>query len=92
MITLLQLGSELGNEFFPADSTTFSAAPVTGVHISELEDPTTYLEGGELLLTTGMPFGHSATASLAYMQRLKDKDVKALAWVSARGWTRFRST
>lgn len=78
MITLLQLGSELGNEFFPADSTTFSAAPVTGVHISELEDPTTYLEGGELLLTTGMPFGHSATASLAYMQRLKDKDVKAL--------------
>lgn len=78
MITLLQLGSELGNDFFPADSTTFSAAPVTGVHISELEDPTTYLEGGELLLTTGMPFGHSATASLAYMQRLKDKDVKAL--------------
>ena len=78
MITLLQLGAELGDEFFPADSPTFSAAPVTGVHISELEDPTTYLEGGELLLTTGMPFGHSATASLAYMQRLKDKDVKAL--------------
>lgn len=78
MITLLQLGAELGDEFFPADSPTFSASPVTGVHISELEDPTTYLEGGELLLTTGMPFGHSATASLAYMQRLRDKEVRAL--------------
>src|SRR3954452_353962 len=30
------------------------AAPVRWVHISELEDPTPFLSGGELLLTTGM--------------------------------------
>ena len=29
-------------------------APVRWVHISELEDPTPFLSGGELLLTTGM--------------------------------------
>src|SRR5437588_6104900 len=28
--------------------------PVRWVHISELEDPTPWLSGGELLLTTGM--------------------------------------
>ncbi|MCW2958905.1 MAG: hypothetical protein JWP18_1708, partial [Solirubrobacterales bacterium] len=31
-------------------------APVRWVHISELEDPTPWLSGGELLLTTGLPF------------------------------------
>ena len=29
--------------------------PVRWVHISELEDPTPWLRGGELLLTTGPP-------------------------------------
>ncbi|MGZ4482533.1 MAG: PucR family transcriptional regulator ligand-binding domain-containing protein, partial [Gaiellales bacterium] len=29
-------------------------APVRWVHISELRDPTTWLSGGEVLLTTGM--------------------------------------
>ena len=33
------------------------AAPVRWVHISELPDPTPWLSGGELLLTTGMMLG-----------------------------------
>ncbi|MEG2576576.1 MAG: PucR family transcriptional regulator ligand-binding domain-containing protein, partial [Glutamicibacter sp.] len=78
MITLLQLGAELGTEFFPASTGTFRAQPVSGVHVSELEDPTTYLDGGELLLTTGMPFAASEEASRAYMRRLQDKKVCAL--------------
>ena len=28
--------------------------PVTWVHVSELRDPTPFLSGGELLLTTGL--------------------------------------
>ena len=38
----------------PAAGFTASEAQVTAVHISELPDPTGYLSGGELLLTTGM--------------------------------------
>ena len=34
-----------------------STAPVRWVHISELADPTPWLSGGELLLTTGMQLG-----------------------------------
>ena len=30
--------------------------PVTWVHVSELRDPTPFLSGGELLLTTGLAF------------------------------------
>ncbi|RWZ82136.1 PucR family transcriptional regulator [Glutamicibacter sp. HZAU] len=88
MITLLQLGTELGAEFLPATAGTFRALPVSGVHVSELEDPTAYLDGGELLLTTGMPFAASAEASRAYMRRLQAKQVFALGlglgpWLNA---------
>ena len=78
MISLLQLGAELGPELVPGPGTDFSAKPVTGVHVSELEDPTPYLEGGELLLTTGMPFAKSAALSFAYMKRLGTRNVHAV--------------
>lgn len=78
MISLLQLGAELGPELVPCPGAQFSAKAVTGVHVSELEDPTPYLEGGELLLTTGMPFARSAALSFAYMQRLQDRSVHAV--------------
>jgi len=78
VITLLQLGSKLGRDFQPVPETSFSAIPVSGVHISELEDPTPYLEGGELLLTTGMPFAASPAASLDYASRLAAHGIRAL--------------
>lgn len=78
MISLLQLGAELGSELAPCEDADFSAKPITGVHVSELEDPTPYLEGGELLLTTGMPFAASAALSRAYMARLEAKNVHAV--------------
>jgi purine catabolism regulator len=40
------------------------------LHTSELDDPTTALEGGELLLTTGRGVGASAEAQRAYVRRL----------------------
>src|SRR5688500_18907310 len=43
--------------------------PVRWVHISELEDPTPFLSGGELLLTTGMALTDAGTQA-AYVERL----------------------
>src|SRR3954452_1564211 len=45
------------------------AAPVRWVHISELEDPTPWLSGGELLLTTGMQLS-DAERQREYVARL----------------------
>ncbi|MCW4466470.1 PucR family transcriptional regulator [Glutamicibacter sp. MNS18] len=78
MITLLQLGAELGRSFHATAAAGFPAVPVSGVHISELEDPTPYLEGSELLLTTGMPFASSAAATVAYLSRLAAHGITAL--------------
>jgi len=46
------------------------ANEVTWLHVSELEDPTPFLEGGELLLTTGLGIGELATTQRAYVRRL----------------------
>ncbi|WTW94629.1 PucR family transcriptional regulator ligand-binding domain-containing protein [Streptomycetaceae bacterium NBC_01309] len=48
------------------------------VHTSELADPTPYLEGGELVLTTGMKLGRSAAERRAYVERLADAGVVGL--------------
>jgi DNA-binding PucR family transcriptional regulator len=40
------------------------------VHVSELEDPTPWLKGGELLLTTGMGLDRTAAKQRAYLERL----------------------
>ena len=46
-------------------------APVRWVHISELDDPTPWLSGGELLLTTGMGLD-SAKRQREFIERLAD--------------------
>lgn len=53
---------------------------VTWIHVSELPDPTPWLEGGELLATTGIGIGDSAPARRAYLRRLADHDVAGLAF------------
>lgn len=78
MVSLVQLSTELGPHLAPAGGAAPTARRLTGVHVSELEDPTPYLEGGELLLTTGMPLGGSAVSARAYVQRLAAKGVHAL--------------
>jgi PucR family transcriptional regulator, purine catabolism regulatory protein len=50
-------------------------APVRWVAISELEDPTPYLLGGELLLTTGMGVPRAKSAVDAYVARLLEVGV-----------------
>ncbi|MFN8169427.1 MAG: PucR family transcriptional regulator [Candidatus Nanopelagicales bacterium] len=49
--------------------------PVRWVAVSELEDPGPFLEGGELLLTTGMRLPQRAAACTAYVGRLVAADV-----------------
>jgi purine catabolism regulator len=48
------------------------------VHVSELEDPTPFLEGGELLLTTGLALHGGRRTQVAYVKRLAAADVLGL--------------
>ena len=44
--------------------------PIRWVHVSELEDPTPWLKGGELLLATGIGVGKTPARQRAYVDRL----------------------
>jgi PucR family transcriptional regulator, purine catabolism regulatory protein len=55
MLTVRGLVVEMGLEL--AAGETGADAPLRWVHISELPDPTPWLSGGELLLTTGIQLG-----------------------------------
>src|ERR671931_1019673 len=52
MLTVRGLVAEMGLELAAGEQA--ADAPVRWVHISELPDPTPWLSGGELLLTTGI--------------------------------------
>src|SRR5919204_3909641 len=52
MLTVKRLVDEIGLELLTGEES--SEAPVRWVHITELTDPTPWLSGGELVLTTGM--------------------------------------
>jgi purine catabolism regulator len=54
-------------------------APVRWVHISELADPTPWLSGGELLLTTGLSLS-TAQEQRAYIARLADHGLAGLGF------------
>jgi purine catabolism regulator len=54
-------------------------APVRWVHISELADPTPWLSGGELLLTTGLSLA-SAEEQRAYVAQLADHGLAGLGF------------
>lgn len=53
---------------------------VRWVHVSELEDPTRWLKGGELLLTTGMGVGTTAGRQRAYLGRLVEAGLSGLGF------------
>ena len=52
MLSVRSLLDEFGLEL--AVGGKAEASPIRWVHISELQDPTPFLSGGELLLTTGI--------------------------------------
>src|SRR2546428_9581817 len=55
-----------------------SRRPIRWVHASELDDPTPWLKGGELILTTGMGLGTTPAKQRAYVKRLAQAGVGGL--------------
>jgi purine catabolism regulator len=54
--------------------------PIRWAHISELQDPTPWLKGGELLLTTGMGLAGSPALQRAYIRRLVGANLAGLGF------------
>jgi PucR family transcriptional regulator, purine catabolism regulatory protein len=52
---------------------------VAWAHVSELNDPSPWLSGAELIMTTGLGFPRAAAAQRAYLERLDDGGVSGLA-------------
>lgn len=73
------LASHLGDNLILAAGSGWSARDITAVHVSELLDPTGYLSGGELLMTTGLQLPTSQLGCERYVARLVEADVSALA-------------
>lgn len=78
MPTLHDLSRALGEGLAPLGPLRPGGPAVTGVHVSELADPTPYLSGGELLLTTGMPLTGRDAQARAYAARLARHGVAGL--------------
>jgi PucR family transcriptional regulator, purine catabolism regulatory protein len=53
---------------------------VTWVHVVEVEDPTPFLGGGELVLATGLGIARGPKAQRAYLHRLLEKNVAGLGF------------
>ena len=77
MLTVQSLLDELGLDL--AAGAHGAEAPVRWVHISELEDPTPWLSGGELMLTTGIPLD-SGPKQRAFVGLLADHNLAGLGF------------
>src|SRR5918998_832950 len=77
MLTVQSLLDELDLEL--AAGADAAAAPVRWVHISELQDPTPWLSGGELMLTTGIPLD-TAAKQRAFIRILADRNLAGLGF------------
>ena len=77
MLTVQSLLDELDLELVAG--TQAAAAPVRWVHISELEDPTPWLSGGELMLTTGIPLD-TAAKQRTFVRLLADSNLAGLGF------------
>ena len=77
--TVASLSRTLGTDLAPAPGFTAPDREISAVHISELLDPTGYLSGGELVLTTGLTLPRSKLGCDRYVARLVDAGLSALA-------------
>src|SRR5204862_1170920 len=76
MLTVGSLVSDCGLELIAGAKE--SERPIRWVHISELEDPTPWLSGGELLLTTGIQL-NSPARQRRFCDRLAEKGVAGIS-------------
>ena len=77
MLTVASLLDQL--ELEPAAGAKSLSNPVRWVHISELEDPTPWLSGGELMLTTGIQL-IGAAKQRAFVRRLANHNLAGLGF------------
>jgi PucR family transcriptional regulator, purine catabolism regulatory protein len=75
MLTIQGMLDELGLSLVAGKES--AEAPIRWVHISELLDPTPWMSGGELLLTTGMSL-KDADEQRNFVRRLVDHHVAGL--------------
>lgn len=76
--TVASLCAMLGRHLTPHPEFTAPQIEITAVHISELPNPTMYLTGGELLLTTGMKLPQSPTNMRQYVGGLQSVGISGL--------------
>lgn len=74
--SLVEFG-ELGAKLIAGKSG--ASRPVTWAHVSELADPTPWLDGGELIMTTGLGVPRMATDQTEYICRLDQAGAAGLA-------------
>jgi purine catabolism regulator len=77
MLTVRGLVAEMGLELATGEEA--ADAPVRWVHISELPDPTPWLSGGELLLTTGLGL-HGEKQLRDFVERLHGHHLAGLGF------------
>src|SRR6201996_6736036 len=77
VLTVQSLLDELDLEL--ASGAESAAAPVRWVHISELQDPTPWLSGGELMLTTGIPLD-TEKKQRAFVADLAERNLAGLGF------------
>src|SRR3954453_3745446 len=77
MLTVSELASECGLELVAGASG--ADRTIRWVHISELEDPTRWLSGGELMLTTGIQL-QGAAKQRAFVKRLANHNLAGLGF------------
>lgn len=83
-VTMASLVSDRTLALRPAAATAPLDRPVSWVHVSELLDPTPFLDGGELLLTTGLWLGDKTVVD-AYVRRLVAAGIAALGFGTGLG-------
>lgn len=76
--TVASLVASLPGSLAPAPGFDAPDTQVSAVHVSELSDPTGYLSGGELLLTTGLAVPDNEIGCERYVSRLVSAGVSAL--------------
>jgi DNA-binding PucR family transcriptional regulator len=80
MLTVRDIAAMPGLELTVAAGSDGLANEVSWLHVSELADPTEFLEGGEFLLTTGLGVGDQATSQRAYVRRLAKHGLAGLGF------------
>lgn len=86
MLTVRDIVDLPGLELGLAAGAEGAGNAIRWVHVSELQDPTPWLEGGELLITTGLGVGELSRPQREYVRRLARHGLAGLAFGVGFGW------